>query len=353
MSNNDDVTRSTNDSASEDYAESSKIGTVGGGTAGALTGAAMGAVAGPVGAVIGGMAGALVGGTGGAVGDTLGEKAEDAVTGDEDGTMTSRGATRMGDTDASYTGVTAQDVTYGAGADTSYSNVNTSNMPVESLEATNDTASMVLPVVEEEIRIGKREVETGGVRLTSSISETPVSEQVSLHEERVTVERRPLDQALDASTLEAALQDATFEVRESAEEVVVQKDARIVEEVVVGKTASERTETIQDSIRRTDVQIEELPATTRTVSSSSSTTSSSSSGLFGDHGSSTTTTTSSDDLGTTTTADDYTDTSTTTASTGEQQGGGLFSRLGNALERLTGVDINRDGDVGKPGSRKK
>ena len=71
------------DSASENYAESSKVGTVGGGTAGAMTGAAMGAAGGPVGAVIGGIAGAAVGGSLGAVGDTVGEAAEDTATGED------------------------------------------------------------------------------------------------------------------------------------------------------------------------------------------------------------------------------------------------------------------------------
>jgi outer membrane lipoprotein SlyB len=66
----------------DDYADSSKVGTVGGGAAGALTGAAIGAAGGPVGAVIGGVAGAMAGGAVGAAGDTLGEKAEDAVQGD-------------------------------------------------------------------------------------------------------------------------------------------------------------------------------------------------------------------------------------------------------------------------------
>ncbi len=68
-----------NDSPAEDYAESSKVGTVGGGTAGAVTGAAMGAAGGPVGAVVGGIAGAAVGGTIGAAGDTLGEEAQDSM----------------------------------------------------------------------------------------------------------------------------------------------------------------------------------------------------------------------------------------------------------------------------------
>lgn len=73
---------STMSSAEQDYADSSKVGTVGGGAAGAMTGAAIGAVGGPVGAVIGGVAGAVTGGAVGAAGDTAGERAEDTLQGD-------------------------------------------------------------------------------------------------------------------------------------------------------------------------------------------------------------------------------------------------------------------------------
>ena len=64
-------------SADEEWRESSKVGTVGGGVAGAATGAAIGSVAGPVGTVVGGVAGAAAGAGIGAVGDIAGEKAED------------------------------------------------------------------------------------------------------------------------------------------------------------------------------------------------------------------------------------------------------------------------------------
>jgi stress response protein YsnF len=50
--------------------------------------------------------------------------------------------------------------------------------------------------------------------------------------------------------------EVSFEVRDTAEEAVVAKDARVVEEVAVGKEASDRTETISDSVRRTDVDVE-------------------------------------------------------------------------------------------------
>ena len=115
----------------------------------------------------------------------------------------------------------------------------------------------VLPVVEENVQVGKREVERGGVRVFSRVTEQPVEQQVQLREEHARVERRPVDRAATDADL-ATFKEGTIEVRERAEEPVVSKQARVVEEVVVGKETTERTETIRDSVRRTDVDVQPL-----------------------------------------------------------------------------------------------
>jgi len=118
---------------------------------------------------------------------------------------------------------------------------------------------VVLPVVEERLRIGKRQVETGGVEVTSRVTETPVEEQVHLHEEKVRVHRRPVDRPATAEDARAAMTTTSMEFRETAEEPVVQKEARVVEEIVLNKEARDRTETVRDKVRRTDVDVREKP----------------------------------------------------------------------------------------------
>jgi uncharacterized protein (TIGR02271 family) len=118
-----------------------------------------------------------------------------------------------------------------------------------------------IPVVEEELAVGKRTVETGGVRVEKEVTARPVEENVSLHEERVTVERRPVNREVQPGDLRA-FENETIEMRETAEEAVVEKRARVVEEVVVGKEAHERTEHISDTVRRTDVRIEPIAGST-------------------------------------------------------------------------------------------
>jgi len=115
----------------------------------------------------------------------------------------------------------------------------------------------VMPVVQEELQVGKRAVAKGGVRVIQRVTETPVKEMIRLREERATVERRPADRPASEADFQN-FKEGTIEVRETTEEPVVSKAARVVEEVVVGKHVEERTETVSDSVRRTDVEVEQL-----------------------------------------------------------------------------------------------
>lgn len=117
-------------------------------------------------------------------------------------------------------------------------------------------------VVEEELRVGKREEETGGVRARTSITEEPVEEDVTLHTEHVDVERRPVDRDLTDEEAKDAFKEQSFEVRTESEEPVVEKRARIVEEVDIDKTSEEKTETIRDTLRRQDVDVERFGSET-------------------------------------------------------------------------------------------
>jgi uncharacterized protein (TIGR02271 family) len=113
-----------------------------------------------------------------------------------------------------------------------------------------------IPVIEEQLRVGKREVPSGGVRVGTYVVTTPVEEPVTLREERVDVQRRPANRPADAS----AFQEKTFEVTAMAEEPVVAKEARVVEEVVVKKDVTQEKRTIRDRVRKTDVRVEPLEA---------------------------------------------------------------------------------------------
>jgi len=113
----------------------------------------------------------------------------------------------------------------------------------------------VIPVVEEQLVVGKRDVNRGGVRVRSYVTETPVHEQIRLRNERVNVERRTVDQPLSAAD-DDAFRERSIDMTATGEEAVVGKNARVVEEVVVSKTAEEHVENIDDTVRRTDVEVD-------------------------------------------------------------------------------------------------
>ncbi|WP_430256945.1 YsnF/AvaK domain-containing protein [Neorhizobium sp. DAR64872/K0K18] len=113
----------------------------------------------------------------------------------------------------------------------------------------------VIPVIEEELRVGKRDVNNGRVRVRSYVTETPVSENVSLRDENVEITRRTVDRPLNGN--EDAFVDRTIEAEEHREEAVISKEARVVEEISLKKTAQQRQETVSDSVRKTEVEVED------------------------------------------------------------------------------------------------
>jgi len=118
-----------------------------------------------------------------------------------------------------------------------------------------------LEVIREDLAVGKREVERGGVRVRSYMTERPVTEQVTLREEHVNIDRRPVDRPVDPSQI-SAFKEGTIEVREHAEVPVVAKEARVVEEIAIGKTSEQRTETVSDVVHETHVDVERIGGTT-------------------------------------------------------------------------------------------
>jgi uncharacterized protein (TIGR02271 family) len=111
---------------------------------------------------------------------------------------------------------------------------------------------IVEEVVEEQLRTGKRAVTRGGVRIYTRVTERPVEEDMQLREERVHVDRRPVDRPAGAE----AFRERSIEMEETREEPVIAKEARVTEEVVVSKDVEDRTERVRDTVRRTDVEVD-------------------------------------------------------------------------------------------------
>lgn len=126
-----------------------------------------------------------------------------------------------------------------------------------------DTGQTV-PIVEESLSVSAGKVATGGVRVTSSVAETPVEQKVTLREEQVGAERRSTDRALSADEAATAFEEKTVEIMGTKEEAVVQKEARVVGEVELTRETTEREQTVRGTVRKTDVAVEEVGSTSRT-----------------------------------------------------------------------------------------
>ena len=129
--------------------------------------------------------------------------------------------------------------------------------------ASKSTGQTAIPIIEEALVVGKREVDRGGVRIYSHLVERPVEADVTLRDEYINVERRFVNRPASAADFTAGA-GSVIELNATGEEAVVGKTSRVVEEVLVGKQATQHTEAIHDSVRKTEVDVEEVPGETVT-----------------------------------------------------------------------------------------
>lgn len=118
------------------------------------------------------------------------------------------------------------------------------------------TTNETIPVVEEQLRVSKREENRGRVRIHAHMVETPVQEEVTLHSEKVTIDRRPVDRPLTGAD-DVMFKDRTIEATEHTEVPVVSKEARVKEEIAIRKDVEHRIETVSDKVRHTEVVVED------------------------------------------------------------------------------------------------
>ncbi len=123
--------------------------------------------------------------------------------------------------------------------------------------AASAAAPDTLQLAEEQLQVGKRVVNRGGTRIRRYVVETPVEQSVSLHDETVTLERHPVT---DGRAPTDSFTEKTVELTASAEEAVISKTARVYEDVGLRKDATERVETVRDTVRKEAVEVEQIPA---------------------------------------------------------------------------------------------
>jgi stress response protein YsnF len=112
-------------------------------------------------------------------------------------------------------------------------------------------------VIKENFEVGKRQEETGGIRIHKRVVDQPVEQKVNLREEHVKVDLKNVDRPATDADFDHS-KDEDIEIREHSEVPVVNKEARVVEEIRVKKEVTERNETVKGSVRNTEVHVDEL-----------------------------------------------------------------------------------------------
>ena len=143
---------------------------------------------------------------------------------------------------AGMTGMTGTDTTRDAGA--------------TGARTAGTGAEEVIPLAEERLTVGKREVDRGTTHVRSYVREQPVEERVMLRDEEVHVERRAVGDRVTGAEADAAFQERSIDVTEHDEEAVVSKEAVVTEEVVVSKDVETREEVVRDTVRKTEVEVD-------------------------------------------------------------------------------------------------
>jgi stress response protein YsnF len=118
----------------------------------------------------------------------------------------------------------------------------------------------VVRLAEEQLNVGKRQVDAGITRLRRFSVEKPVEANVTLHEEHAEVIRRAISDPGYLKDIDWCEQ--TIEVMETAEQPVVNKTVRVTEEVVIRRRGSDHIETVHDTVRRQQLEVEKVSAET-------------------------------------------------------------------------------------------
>jgi uncharacterized protein (TIGR02271 family) len=118
-----------------------------------------------------------------------------------------------------------------------------------------------VPLREEEVKVGKRTVGAGEVKVHKTTSTEQVNVPVELKSEDAVVERVPAHEMEEGGR--EPFQEEQVQVPLSREEPVVEKETRVTGGVRVRKTQGTEQETIHESVQREDVDIDESGKTSR------------------------------------------------------------------------------------------
>lgn len=124
-----------------------------------------------------------------------------------------------------------------------------------------DSSSERIPLIEEQLKVGKRVVETGRVRVRTTVEESRVWVREDLEREEVEVVRVPVDRQVDVAP-QVRVENDVMIVPVVEEVVVVEKRLVLVEELHIHRRRT--TEHVEEpfTLRRTRAEVERVEGET-------------------------------------------------------------------------------------------
>ncbi|MBA3832429.1 MAG: DUF2382 domain-containing protein [Chthoniobacterales bacterium] len=245
------------------------VGVIGGGAAGAAIGTAVG---GPVGTLVGAVIGAVAGGAGGyAVGNAIDPAAEDSYWREN---HYKQPFAKSGNYDEYQAGYQTGYQGYGKYAEEkqtfeeaepdlrqSYSESET-DLPWDKARDASRMAwdrvargeAVKVPISEEEVKVGKREVQQGVAKIRKVVHTETVNTPVELKREELVIERSDTG---GGEVPEDAFREGEMRIPLMKEEAVVEKQSKVVGEVRVGKKEASDRENVSTTIRKEEVKVDD------------------------------------------------------------------------------------------------
>lgn len=243
---------------------------MGGGLAGAAIGSA---VAGPLGTAVGAVIGAVAGGAGGyAVGQAIDKESEDAYWREH---HTEQPYARQGERFEEYqpayrTGFLGHEQHPAGSFEEAEPSLRSeyeasgATLPWEHAREASRAAwtrvhkgdAVRIPLSEEQVHVGKREVESGGVTIRKEVRTETVNTPVELRREEIVVERTAPGEGEGRRVPEDAFEEGQVHIPLTREEPVIHKEAHVVGEVQVSKREGTEHREVSETVRKEDVKVE-------------------------------------------------------------------------------------------------
>ena len=120
--------------------------------------------------------------------------------------------------------------------------------------ATSDN-KITIPILEEQLTVGKKVIETARVRLSKTINESIESLEIPLTEEEIVVNRVPKNELVDVMPAASRYEGDVMIIPVLKEVAVIEKRIVLVEEIHVSKKQTEKTETREVTLRKEEIKV--------------------------------------------------------------------------------------------------